>query len=215
MIWYDMIRYDMIWYTYLTAIWLTPGGSSTVVRNVIVNLGYGVGILVHFQKLLWISFPASPGKGLRVFCHNACHCSCGVIWPVLDSEQRLFILNRNGAANNGSYVYAFKTHRNYRNPRSLKMSRINWVHKHRHCYLHALETCSGKCMKILDDFTYFQEQFSLGRQAGLVHMSTCISSISEFGERNCLRSTFRFLPTGLRPECGSVWVNESGIYSWC
>jgi hypothetical protein len=31
MIWYDMIWYDMIWYDiYLTAIVLTPGGSSTV-----------------------------------------------------------------------------------------------------------------------------------------------------------------------------------------
>jgi hypothetical protein len=29
MIWYDMI-YDMIWYISLTAIGLTPGGSSTV-----------------------------------------------------------------------------------------------------------------------------------------------------------------------------------------
>ena len=33
MIWFDMIRYDMIWYDMiysLTAIGLTPGGSSTV-----------------------------------------------------------------------------------------------------------------------------------------------------------------------------------------
>jgi hypothetical protein len=67
-------------------------------------------------------------------------------------------------------------------------------------------------MKILD-FTYFQEQFSLGRQPNLVHVFTRTSSIPEFGERDCLTSTFRVLPSGLRPECGSVWVNESSIYS--
>jgi len=30
MIWYDMIWYDFIWYILLTAVELTPGGSSTV-----------------------------------------------------------------------------------------------------------------------------------------------------------------------------------------
>jgi hypothetical protein len=41
MIWYDMIWYDMIWYDiYLTAIGLTPGGSSTVhiyTQKIILN----------------------------------------------------------------------------------------------------------------------------------------------------------------------------------
>jgi len=62
-----------------------------------------------FKYIYEINFIALPGKGLRDFRHYACLCSCGVIGPVLDSEQRLFIVNRNGAANNGNYVYAFNT----------------------------------------------------------------------------------------------------------
>jgi len=78
--------------------------------------------MVSVSKYIYeINFITLPGKGLREFCHYACLCSCGEIGPVLDSEQRLFIVNRNGAANNGSYVYAFKTHHIYRNPRSIKM----------------------------------------------------------------------------------------------
>ena len=85
-------------------------------------------------------------------------------------------------------VYAFKSHRNDRNPWSLTMIWIKWVHKYWYCYLHALATYVLEsvlcCMKILDDFTYLQEEFSLGREASQVHVCACSCSISEFEERD-------------------------------
>jgi len=142
-----------------------------------------------FKYIFKINFAALPGKGLTDVLSLRMSLQLRSEWACI-SEQRPFIVHRNGAANNGSYVYNFKTQNIYRNPQSLKIIRINWVQKHWHCYLHALETYVLEsvlfCMKILYDFTYFQEQFSLGRQPYLVHVPTSSCRISEFGERDCL-----------------------------